>query len=60
MSKVRVKQVRSAIGREPTVLRTLKAIGLGSIGKSKELSLNESVKGMIKKVEHLLVVEPVK
>jgi large subunit ribosomal protein L30 len=60
MSKVRVKQVRSDIGREPTVRRTLKAIGLGAIGKSKELPLNDSVRGMLRKVEHLLTIEPVK
>jgi large subunit ribosomal protein L30 len=60
MSKVVVKQVRSAIGRNPAVRSTLKSIGLGRIGKSCELTLNDSVKGMIKRVEYLLEVKPVK
>jgi large subunit ribosomal protein L30 len=60
MSKVIVKQTRSAIGRNPAVRDTLKAIGLGRIGKSCELTLNDSVKGMIKRVEYLLEVRPVK
>jgi ribosomal protein L30/L7E len=38
----------------------LKAIGVGRIGKSCELTLNDSVKGMIKRVEYLLEVKPVK
>ena len=60
MSKVRVKQVRSQIGRNPTTVRTLKAIGLGSIGKQKELTLNPSVQGMLNVVKHLVEVTPVK
>jgi large subunit ribosomal protein L30 len=60
MSKVVVKQVRSHIGRAPQTLKTLKAIGLGAIGKQKELTLNDSVKGMIKRVSHLVEVTPVK
>ncbi|MFN4894168.1 MAG: 50S ribosomal protein L30 [Pseudomonadota bacterium] len=60
MSKVRVKQVRSQIGRNPTTVRTLKAIGLGAIGKQKELTLNPSVQGMLDTVKHLVEVTPVK
>ena len=59
MSKVVVKQVRSGIGRNPSVLRTLQAIGLGSIGKQRELVLNKSVEGMIRKVAHLIEITPV-
>lgn len=60
MSKVRVRQVRSQIGRQPTTKRTLKAIGLGSIGKQRELTLNQSVQGMLDSVQHLIEVTPVK
>lgn len=60
MSKVLVKQVRSQIGRDPKTIRTLKAIGLGAMGKQKELSLNPSVQGMINKISHLVEVTPVK
>jgi large subunit ribosomal protein L30 len=60
MSKVVVKQVRSQIGRSPVVPRTLQALGLGGIGKKKELTLNDSVRGMIRRVSHLVEVTPVK
>lgn len=60
MSKVRVKQVRSQIGRGPLTVRTLKAIGLGAIGKQKELALNPSIEGMLKAVQHLIEITPVK
>jgi ribosomal protein L30/L7E len=42
------------------VIQTLKAIGLGAVGKSKELTVNDAVNGMIKKVEYLLKIEHVK
>lgn len=57
MSKIVVKQVRSAIGRNQRVRDTLQALGLGKIGKSKELASNPAVEGMIAKVSHLLEVE---
>jgi large subunit ribosomal protein L30 len=60
MGKVVVKQVRSQIGRNPKTVNTLKAIGLGAIGKQKELTLNPCVEGMLKNVKHLVEVTPVK
>jgi large subunit ribosomal protein L30 len=60
MDKVVVKQVRSHIGRNKRVIGTLKAIGLGGIGKQKEIKINESIKGMLKTVEHLIEISPVK
>jgi large subunit ribosomal protein L30 len=60
MSKVLVKQVRSQIGRSPRTISTLKAIGLGKIGKQKELTLSPAVQGMLKGVQHLIEVTPVK
>ena len=60
MSKVVIKQVRSDIGCAPAVRQTIKAIGLGKIGKSREIVANEAVKGMLKRVSHLIEVTPVK
>ncbi len=60
MSKVIIKQIRSDIGRSPGVRSTLKAIGLGRISKQREITLNDATKGMIRKVEYLLEVTPVK
>jgi large subunit ribosomal protein L30 len=55
--KVKVTQVRSLIGRSERVRRTLDALGLGRIGKMKLHTLNDSTRGMLKKVEHLIRVE---
>lgn len=53
---VRVKQVRSAIGCKADQGKTLKAMGLGKIGRVVELPDNDSVRGMIFKVKHLVEV----
>lgn len=55
--KLRLTQVKSQIGRKYDQVRTLKALGLGKIGKTKEVTDNESVRGMIFKVKHLVEVE---
>ena len=55
--KLRVTQVKSQIGRKYDQDQTLKSLGLGRIGKSKEIIDNESVRGMIFKVKHLIEVE---
>ena len=58
--KVVIKQVRSDAGCVPTVRRTIKAIGLGRIGKSREIVANAAVEGMLRRVSHLIQVTPVK
>lgn len=57
--KLRVTQVKSQIRRPKDQDLTLRAMGLGRIGKSKELTDNESVRGMIFKVKHLVEVEEI-
>ncbi len=54
--KIRVTQVKSQIGKAADQGKTLKALGLGRIGKTKDLPDNESVRGMIFKVKHLVEV----
>ncbi len=54
---LRVTQVKSSIGRKYDQEKTLRALGLGKIGKSVEQVDNESVRGMIFKVKHLVEVE---
>lgn len=54
---LRVEQVRSGIGRPDTQERTLRALGLGRIGKVNELPDNPSTRGAIFKVKHLIKVE---
>jgi len=57
--KIRVKQIRGLSGRPQRQRDTLKALGLGRIGKSQELPANSSVIGMVRSVRHLLEVEKV-
>ena len=57
--KLHVTQVKSAIGRKYDQEQTLRSLGLGRIGKSHEIVDNESVRGMIFKVKHLITVEEI-
>ena len=54
---LRITQVKSSIGYKKDQLATLKALGLGKIGRSIDQVDNESVRGMIFKVKHLVEVE---
>jgi len=57
MGKLRVTQVRSAIGSKPKQRGTLRALGLGRIGKTNELEETPVLAGMLRKVRHLVSVE---
>ena len=53
---VKVTQTRSSIGREKSQGATLKAMGLGKLHRTVELPDNDSTRGMIRKVSHLVTV----
>lgn len=53
---LRIKQVRSTVGRPADQVRTIKAMGLGKIDRVVELPDNQSVRGMVFKVKHLVEV----
>ena len=55
--ELRIKQTRSGIGYNVKQKRTLKALGLGKIGRERRHPDNAQVRGMINKVSHLVVVE---
>lgn len=57
--KVRVTQVASSAGRKPGQKETLTGLGLGKIRSARELQDTASVRGMIRKVAHLVKVEEV-
>ncbi|HLI24735.1 MAG TPA: 50S ribosomal protein L30 [Acidimicrobiales bacterium] len=59
MASVKVTQVRSAIGTKPKHRGTLRALGLGRIGRSNTLPDRPEVRGMIARVPHLVTVEEV-
>jgi len=58
-SKIRVKQVRSAIGRTQDQRDTLRGLGIRRLHQSVELENTPSVRGMVKKIIHLLEVTEV-
>ena len=57
MAKVRITQVRSQIGQSERHRGTLRALGLGKIGKTVEHDDGPVLKGMLRKVRHLVKVE---
>lgn len=57
MTKVKVKQVRSAINRDKSQKATLLALGLKKLNQVVEHTSTPQIEGMIKKVQHLVEVE---
>jgi large subunit ribosomal protein L30 len=57
MPKVRVTQTASALGRKPGQKETLVGLGLNKIRATRTLEDTPSIRGMIKKVAHLIKVE---
>ena len=54
---LRVTQTGSPIGRKGDQRATLVGLGLNKVGRTRELADSPSVRGMIRKVRHLLRVE---
>jgi large subunit ribosomal protein L30 len=54
---VRVTQTKSPIGRPGDQRETLKGLGLNKLHRTRDLEDTPSVRGMIKKVRHLIQVE---
>jgi large subunit ribosomal protein L30 len=57
MAKLRITQVRSQIGQTERHRGTLRALGLGKIGRTVEHDESPSLAGMLRKVRHLVKVE---
>ncbi|MBS0643006.1 MAG: 50S ribosomal protein L30 [Acetobacteraceae bacterium] len=57
MPKVRVTQIASVAGRKPGQKETLVGLGLNKIRATRELDDTPSIRGMIRKVAHLIKVE---
>ncbi|MCI3950305.1 MAG: rpmD [Acidimicrobiales bacterium] len=57
MADLKVTQVRSAIGTKPKHRGTLRALGLGRIGRSRVLPDRPEIRGMLARVPHLVTVE---
>jgi large subunit ribosomal protein L30 len=55
--KIRITQIASGNGQKPGQQATLIGLGLNKISKSRELVATPEVRGMVRKVAHLLKVE---
>ena len=59
MAELLVTQIKSGIGAKPKTRGTLRALGLGRIGKKNLLPDRPEIRGMIARVPHLVTVEEV-
>ena len=57
MARLKVTQVRSQIGQTQRHRGTLRALGLGKIGRSAEHDESPVLAGMLRKVRHLVRTE---
>ncbi|MBM6756282.1 50S ribosomal protein L30 [Collinsella tanakaei] len=53
---IKIKQIRSINGCKEDQKRTVRALGLHRIREVREITDNESVRGMIFKVKHLVEI----
>ena len=55
--KIKVTQIASGNGQKPGQQATLIGLGLNKISKSREFNDTPEIRGMVRKVAHLLKVE---
>ena len=56
--KIKITQVKSGVGRSDQQNRTLKGLGLNGPHKVVVLEDTLAIRGMIRKVSHLVTIEP--
>ena len=56
MEKIKIKQIRSRIGRPKDQKRTLDALGLNKINKVVAHHATPQIMGMVNKVNHLIKI----
>lgn len=59
MKKVRIRQIKSGIGRPEVQKRTLRALGITKMNRPVEKEATPQILGMIEKIKHLLSVEEI-
>ena len=57
MSTLKITQVRSTIGQTDRHIGTLRALGLGKIGRTAEHTDTSELQGMLRLVRHLVRVD---
>ncbi len=59
MKKIKVTQIRSAIGRPKDQKATIEALGLRRLNHTVEHTATPQILGMVAKVNHLIKVEEI-
>jgi large subunit ribosomal protein L30 len=57
MAKLKITQTGSPIGRKPGQRDTLRALGLDKMNRSNVVEDTPSIRGMVRKIAHMLKVE---
>ena len=60
MPKIKIKQLKSPIGRNNKQRKILVSLGLNKINRERTLESNSAIIGMINKVKHLIKIDEVK
>jgi len=60
MSKLKITYTKSSIGYNKSQKATVEALGLRKLNQTREHDDTPIIRGMVKKVEHLVSVEEVK
>lgn len=56
MATIKIKQIKSRIGAPIDQKRTLDSLGLRKISNTVEVDDNPCIRGMIRKVQHLVTI----
>ena len=56
MTTIKIKQIRSRIGRPKDQKRTLDALGLRKMNQEVEHNATPQILGMVRKIKHLITV----
>jgi large subunit ribosomal protein L30 len=57
VSRLKITQIRSGIGQSDRHVGTLRALGLGKIGRSVEHADSPQLQGQLRQIRHLVTVE---
>ncbi len=59
MKKIKITLVKSPIDRSERQKLTLQALGLNKMNATREVEATDQIRGMVRKVEHMITVEEV-
>ena len=57
--KIKITQIKSGVGRPPAQRLTLAGLGLGKLHRSVVLQDTAALRGMIRRVSHLVTIQAV-